>query len=101
MSRRVQLVAALVLPTLHFVWCLAIQLRLTPPSEGSWTWFPVFLVDLPFSMLPLLAGSAISNFAGLDVGPFVLLGLSGTIWWYFLSRLLLYLASRAIGKGSA
>jgi hypothetical protein len=95
MNRRAQHVASLVLPTLHLLWCLAIQLEVVPPSEGSWPWFPVFVVDLPFSMLPLLAGS------GLDISPFVLFGLTGTVWWYFVSRALIYVARGAFGPGKA
>ena len=78
-----------VLPTLHFAWCVAIQTQIIPPSEGSWTWFFVFVVDLPFSLLPLIVGGILYDSAGISLPEFVAFGITGTIWWYFLSWFLL------------
>jgi hypothetical protein len=94
MSRRTQLVASLVLPTLHFLWCLAIALGVVT-SEGSWAWFFVFVADFPVSLIPLLLGSV------LDIGPFLLFSLIGTAWWYFINRVLVYVALNAFTKGRA
>ena len=94
MTRRAQLVASLVLPTLHLLWCLAIEAHVVE-SEGSWTWFFVFLVDLPVSAIPLILGSS------LDVPPVISFGVLGTAWWYFVSRVLIYVAMNAFSKSKA
>ena len=90
--------AALVLPTLHFLWCLAIHTRVIPPSEGSWTWFPVFVVDFPFSVLSLLAADALHDSLGVNVPALVVFGLTGTIWWYGLSMIVVGLVSRSLRR---
>ena len=62
----------LVLPLLHLLLCIVVQLN---ASEGGWWWFPMYLVDLPFSALlvhvPFLPG-------------LVVFGVFGTLWWYFI-----------------
>ena len=85
--------ATLVLPTLHFLWCLAIQTEIVPPSEGSWTWFPVFLVDFPFSILPFMASNTLHESAGIDLSPFVTFGITGTVWWYFVSGVMVHVVT--------
>ena len=92
MSRRAQHGASLVLPTLHLLWCVAIALGFVA-SEGSWTWFFVFVVDFPVSLIPLMLGSV------SDVGPFLLFGTVGTAWWYLINRSLVYWAVNAFSKG--
>jgi hypothetical protein len=81
----------LVLPTLHLLWCLAIQAGVIE-SEGSWTWFFVFLVDFPASLAVLALGSLIQG------APFLLFGLIGTAWWYFISRWLFSAATNASSR---
>jgi hypothetical protein len=73
----------LVAPMLHLCFCLLIQFSHT---EGSWGWFPVFVVDLPFSFL--LFGA--ERYFG---GPLIEYGLLGTLWWFFLSWFLFRLFS--------
>ena len=85
----------LVLPILHLVWCVALQVGVLAPSEGSWTWFPVFLVDFPFSILPLMATAALPEGLAARIPPLVVLGIPGTVWWYFLSTILVSVLSPA------
>lgn len=48
------------------------------PSEGSWRWFPAFVVDFPFSVMWLLL------LQGL-VPPLIFFGIAGSAWWYALA----------------
>ncbi len=77
--------AAFVLPALHLLLCIATRTGLLP-SEGSWAWFLVFLVDFPFSILLLQLLNV--------VDPLLVFGILGTLWWYLVSRLLLYCVKR-------
>jgi hypothetical protein len=101
MSRRTWLIATLLLPTLHFLWCLALQTAIVAPSEGSWTWFPVFIVDFPFSILVLWAEGVLHESAGVDLPPLVTFGIAGTIWWYFLSAIVVSVVARLKARGAA
>lgn len=69
-----------ILPVLHICLCLAIQLGVLR-SIGSWTWFPVFFVDFPFSivLLPLVR----------IFPPFPTFLVAGTLWWYLIGWLLI------------
>jgi hypothetical protein len=71
----------------HLCVCVATRIRLLE-SEGSWAWFPVFLVDFPFSilLLPLLK----------IADPLLVFGLLGSAWWFLISRLGVYALRRAI-----
>jgi len=66
-----------VAPSAHFGLCTAIALGWNS-GEGGWTWFPLFLVDFPFSilLLPLL---------NISKQPYIVFGILGTLWWYFAS----------------
>jgi len=77
---------SLVLPALHVGLCLAAELGLLASESGSWTWFLVFLVDFPFSivLIPLLRIAP----------PLLVFGILGTAWWYSISRLGIYFAGR-------
>ena len=76
----------LILPALHVILCVVVQLN---PNE--WQWFPVFVVDLPFSML--LRFLAFLKF----LPPILIFGLFGTLWWYVVSLSIrfLYLKSKS------
>jgi hypothetical protein len=63
----------LVLPVSHLVLCLAVQVNAT---LGSWSWFPVFLIDFPFSFLLIRIEF---------LPPIVIFGIFGTLWWYVLA----------------
>ena len=81
--------AALVFPGIHLLTCAAAQLGLFG-SEGSWGWFPVFVVDFPFSILLLPA---------LKVAPPLLVfGIVGTAWWYLINWAIVYCVRRLSGK---
>jgi hypothetical protein len=78
---------SLVLPVLHVCLCVATKVGLLP-SEGSWGWFLVFLIDFPFSvvLLPLLK----------IADPLLVFGVLGTAWWYLISRVGIYGAGRLV-----
>ena len=71
------LIASLALPVLHLCACLIVGSGILG-SEGSWGWFPMFVVDFPFSiaLLPVING----------LGPAPAFVVLGTIWWFVLSR---------------
>jgi hypothetical protein len=73
------------LPVLHLILCLVTESGLLS-SEGSWGWFPVFVVDFPFSiaLLPLLKVAS----------PILVFGFLGTLWWYALSWCAVYLVGK-------
>jgi hypothetical protein len=75
-----------VLPGIHLVFCIIIALS---SSEGSWQWFPVFFIDLPFSLLLVFLQNVIS--------PILVFGILGTLWWYIVSLGLLWLG-RIVAK---
>lgn len=73
------------LPALHACLCVATRGGLLP-SEGSWGWFVIFLIDFPFSILLL----PLQNIAD----PLLVFGILGSAWWYLISRLGIYCAKR-------
>ncbi|HEY3162103.1 MAG TPA: hypothetical protein VGJ78_24240 [Vicinamibacterales bacterium] len=79
-------VFALLLPDAHAL-CIAVQWFL--PHDGSWDWFSVFIVDLPFSLL-------LVRLTGL-VPPFLLFGVLGTAWWVVIGRVFAYAGWRLVG----
>lgn len=70
---------------IHAVFCLGASLM---QSEGSWGWFLVFLVDLPFSMLLLELAK--------NMPPLLLFGVFGSAWWYLITFLILKLTGKII-----
>ena len=69
-----------VLPAVHLSLRLVIQQH---PTEGSWTWFPMFLVDFPASLLAMLLGYVLP--------PLAAFGIVGTVWWYQVSKFIRFL----------
>lgn len=61
------------LPSLHLGACLAMGLSEYRNLE------PMLLIDFPFSFLAVTA-------AYQGVNPWIILGIVGTLWWYFISR---------------
>jgi len=70
----------LVLPMLHILLCIAIQLH---PGDGGWWWFPVFLVDLPISIGVM--------FIAYVLPPLAAFGIFGTLWWYYVGVMIRFL----------
>jgi hypothetical protein len=71
-SRSATRAVALVVVCIHFALCLYIS---KTPAEGSWQWFPLFVVDFPASLVALfLVRPAISAFP--------IYTLVGSLWWY-------------------
>jgi len=68
----------LVLPLLHLIFC--IYAEFFSRWEGGWTYFPLFIMDLPFSLiLMFLVYLVPSNFA--------VFGILGTLWWFVIGVL--------------
>ncbi len=95
MNRGTRIALTLILPVCHFVLCVAIQAELFGSSEGSCMWFPVFVVDAPFSLLLLAAESA---FGEWSLPALAVFGLAGTAWWGFLSWAIVSAIHRALEK---
>jgi hypothetical protein len=68
---------AVLAAALHLIFCVVLQLS---GSEGSWRWFPAFLLDFPVSVLFMMLGF---------LPPMFLFGILGSAWWFFVARLLL------------
>jgi hypothetical protein len=73
-----------ILATIHLLWCIFIS---HARSEGSWQWFPIFAVDFPFSIIPLVL-------LPQSVPPILAYGVLGSIWWFVLG----YMAMRVLKK---
>jgi hypothetical protein len=84
--------APVVVALLHLSVCVAAAVGAFG-REGSWQWFPVFLVDFPFSivLMPLVN----------RLPPLAVFGVFGTIWWFALVSFLLYVARRLRGPTNA
>jgi hypothetical protein len=54
------------------------------PSEGSWQWFPIFVIDFPASIVPLTLFPS-------SVPSIVAFGLFGSLWWFFLVSAVIWL----------
>ena len=77
---------------LHLIGCLYVY---ATPSEGSWQWFPIYIVDFPASLVPLRVIPA-------SVPPLISFGVVGTLWWYFIVRMVVGLVmSRHMRKNNA
>jgi hypothetical protein len=67
------------LPSVHLGACLAMWLSEYRNLE------PMILIDFPFSFLAV--GAAYQG-----VNPWIILGIVGTLWWYFISRFIRWIA---------
>jgi len=66
----------LILPALHFILCILIEFT-TSDEAGSWKWFPMGLVDLPFAFVLQKIAYVLSYFWAYAV--------FGTLVWYGVS----------------
>jgi hypothetical protein len=64
-----------VLPLLHLLICVVVWV-------GDWAWLPVFVIEFPVGIFLLVLSWR------YDPPPLLLCGVLGTLWWYFVSRLL-------------
>jgi hypothetical protein len=62
---------------LHILFCLFLS---GVSSEGSWRWFPAFIVDFPASLLVILA-------TWLGAPTFIAFVTIGSVWWAFVIAL--------------
>jgi hypothetical protein len=60
---------------LHFVLCVFVA---NSPAEGSWQWFPIFVIDFPASIVPLTLFPS-------SIPPLVSYGVFGSVWWFLLA----------------
>jgi hypothetical protein len=74
-------IVSIVIPLLHLGLCVVAAAG-GFGSEGSWGWFPVFVVDLPISIV-------FAPLAG-PIHPFLVFGVLGTLWWFILTRAVVY-----------
>jgi hypothetical protein len=88
--RTAQVAAELALPVAHLCLCLAVEFGVYR-AEGSWAWFLVFLIDFPLSIVLL----PVAN----KVGYLLVFGVAGTLWWYALSRVGVYVVYR-VGRAT-
>lgn len=65
---------ALAIACCHVVLIIAIS---RTPSEGSWQWFPAFVIDFPASLVWLLLLQSVMS-------PLIFFGLFGSAWWFYL-----------------
>ena len=59
----------------HLAICFTVTQQ---PSEGSWGWFPVFVLDFPFSIVITMLSPRGSD-------PLMWFGVLGSAWWFFLA----------------
>jgi hypothetical protein len=72
---------------LHFILCIFVA---NSPAEGSWQWFPVFVIDFPASIVPL-------TLVPSSVPPLVSYGLLGSAWWYLVISAIIWFVKQ-IGR---
>jgi len=77
----------LLLPAFHLALCFMLSLG---SSEGSWRYFPLFVVDFPASFVFVRLGF---------LTPMLVFILFGTLWWYLIS-LFIRLAFRGATRSS-
>lgn len=56
---------------IHGAFCYAVDSGVIA-TEGSWQWFPPFLLDFPISIL--------FAWLGRIIDPFILFGIAGSLW---------------------
>jgi hypothetical protein len=83
--------ASAAVAALHLFLCVQMYSYLRLPHGEDWGWFPIFVIDLPFSVLLLRVSEMLP--------PLLVFGLGGSLWWFALvygfGRLILYLDTRA------
>ena len=75
---------------LHFLICIFVA---NTPAEGSWQWFPIFLIDFPASivLLTLIPSS---------IPPVISYGLFGSVWWFLLTSGIIWFVKQ-VGRNRA
>jgi hypothetical protein len=87
----------LVLPAIHFGLCIWMAFSLLNSRTENWGWFPIFLIDLPFSVLLLRLANLGSSFNkyGEQAYSLLVFGLGGSAWWLLINVVLVKLVSKA------
>ena len=81
--------APFIAASIHFLICLFVA---NTPSEGSWQWFPIFVIDLPASLIPLVLSPK-------WLPPLLSFGVVGSVWWYFVVRFVAIRFTKHTGDG--
>lgn len=76
----------LVLPGLHVLLCILVALH-----PNTWQWFPVFMIDLPLSILLEQLVSILP--------ATIVYSVLGTLWWYLLGCMARFVYRRAMALG--
>jgi len=87
-GKATRLAAASVIAIAHLM--LSVVVAQTP-SEGSWQWFTMFVVDFPFSLLWLLLLQGVMD-------PLIFFGMLGSAWWFQVTYWGLWLVALAMSK---
>ena len=79
--------AACIPAAFHLGLCVCIGSGLLR-AEESWSWFPVFFLDFPFSvaLMPMVNAA----------DPTIVFGVFGTAWWYLVSFVIMYSFKRLL-----
>ena len=89
--------AAAILHLIIFFW-IVLYVYFSNDGQASMVWIIFFIIDFPVSLVYLFAGAMYSQwFDGLDGTMFAQIlylphfihGILGTIWWYFLPKILM------------
>jgi len=87
-GKKTRLAAASVIAIVHLI--LSVVVAQTP-SEGSWQWFTMFVVDFPFSLLWLLLLQSVMD-------PLIFFGILGSAWWFQITYWMLGLVACGMSR---
>jgi hypothetical protein len=73
----------LVMPVLHLFFCFAAH---SNTGAGGWQWYPMFVIDLPFSVVLLFASQIMPEYLAY--------GVFGTIWWFAIGVFIRFIYRR-------
>jgi hypothetical protein len=85
-----------VLPLIHFGLCIWMAVSLLDSQTENWGWFPIFVIDLPFSILLLRIANLGSSFNeyGAQAYSLLVFGLGGSAWWLLINVFLVRLGAK-------
>ena len=69
----------LVMPSLHLILCISVEVT---SDAGGWKWFLVGIIDYP-------ASAWLKQISFLP--QFITFAVFGTLWWFFISCLILFI----------
>lgn len=87
-GKTMRLVAANIVAVAHLMFSVVVA---QTPSEGSWQWFTMFVIDFPFSLLWLLLLQSVMD-------PLIFFGMLGSAWWFLVTYWGLWLIASSMSK---